>query len=52
MPSWIQASAVRGSVTVGCIVEFRDGVDRSKFVDIAASGYGATVTVDLLVVVE
>lgn len=49
-PAWVNASAVRGSVTVGCIVEFRDGVDRTTRVDVAASGFGATVTVDLMVV--
>jgi hypothetical protein len=49
-PLWIGPSAIRGSVTVGCVVEFRDGVDRVQRVDIAASGYGATVTIDLLVI--
>lgn len=49
-PAWVGPSAVRGSVTVGAIIEFRDGVDRKQRVEIAASGYGATITVDLLVV--
>src|SRR5262245_3708217 len=49
-PSWIKESCIRGSVTIGAVVEFRDGVDRASRVEIAASGFGATITVDLLVV--
>lgn len=49
-PSWIKESCVRGSITVGCVVELRDSADRTQVVEIAASGYGATITIDLLVV--
>lgn len=51
-PSWIGPSAIRGAAAAGVIGEFRDGVDRTKLVEIAASGYGATITIDLLLVVE
>lgn len=43
-------SAVRGATTTGRIDEIRDEVDRTKFVKLKASGFGATITVDLLVV--
>jgi hypothetical protein len=42
-------SPVRGAASAGRIDELRDGVDASKFIKLMASGYGATVTVDLLV---
>ncbi len=49
-PSWVQASLVRGGIVPGGIFEFRDGVDLAQRVEITASGWGATVTIDLLVV--
>ena len=51
-PVYVGISAVRGPSTSGRIEEIRStsGVnDRSKFVTLKANGYGATVTVDLLV---
>jgi hypothetical protein len=50
-PVFVFVSPPRGAVTTGRIAESRDGtVDRAKFVQLAATGWGATVTVDLLVV--
>jgi len=49
-PSWIGPSVISGAATAGVIVEFVDGVDRTKVIDIAAVFYGATITIDLLVV--
>lgn len=42
-------SPVRGASTSGHIEELRDGVDAKKFVKLKATGYGATVTVDVRV---
>lgn len=42
-------SAIRGASTSGRIEELRDGVDFRKFVKLKATGYGATITVDLWV---
>lgn len=49
-PQWIGLSPARGAASVGCFVEFRNGVDRTQRVDIAASGFGATILADLMVV--
>jgi hypothetical protein len=49
-PSWVGPSAIRGAITVGVVGEFRDRADRTQIVEIAATGYGATITIDLLVV--
>ncbi len=49
---WVRESCVRNATSTGRIEEIRtgDGVqDRSKFVVLKASGWGATVTVDVLV---
>lgn len=49
--SFVQVSCVRGASATGRVDEVRDGShDRSKYVALKASGYGATVTVDVLVV--
>lgn len=42
-------TAIRGASTVGMIQEIRDltGVRREDYVVLKASGYGATITVDL-----
>lgn len=42
-------SPVRGASTTGRIDELREGVDRTKYLKLKATGYGATVTVDLVV---
>jgi hypothetical protein len=42
-------SPVRDASTSGRIEELRDGVDAKKFIKLKANGYGATVTVDVLV---
>ncbi len=47
-PSAVWCSAVRGPTTVGMIEEV--GSRTNKYVTLKASGYGATVTVDVLVV--
>lgn len=49
-PSWIGASCVRGALAAGSVAELVDGVDRSQRVDLTAVGFGADVTIDLLVV--
>lgn len=49
-PLWVGVSAVRGPVTSGRIEEVRGGAnDRSRAVVLKASGFGATITVDLAV---
>ena len=48
--AFVLASVPRGAVTAGYIVETRPaGTDLSKYLTLTASGYGATVTVDLVV---
>lgn len=52
-PVFVGISAVRGPSTSGRIEEVRSTStvrDRKKYVTLTANGYGATVTVDLLVV--
>lgn len=52
VPVFVGISAVRGPSTSGRIEEVRStsGVnDRKKFVTLTANGYGATVTVDVLI---
>lgn len=47
-PKWVSASCVREPSTSGIIEEIRTGVDRTKFVVLKASGFGATVSVDVV----
>jgi hypothetical protein len=48
--SFVSASVPRNAAGAGYIVEVRDGsVDRTKYLNLKASGYGATITVDLVV---
>jgi hypothetical protein len=48
--AWVAPSAVRGASTSGRVEEVRDGTyDRTKFVTLKATGYGATITVDVVV---
>lgn len=49
VPSLVTLSVLRGAVSAGFIVETIDGVDRSRFVVLTASGYGATISLDLKV---
>ncbi len=50
-PVMVFVSAIRGASTSGRIEEVRDGTyDRSQYITLEATGYGATITVDLLVV--
>jgi hypothetical protein len=43
-------SAPRGASTTGRIVELRDGAaDRTRYVTLTATGWGATITVDVAV---
>lgn len=50
-PAWVGPSAIRGAVTSGHVGEDRSsGVDRTKAVLLVANGFGATITVDLLMV--
>lgn len=46
-PSWVGVSVVRGATTTGQIVQ---SAITDKAVTLTAAGYGATITVDLLVV--
>jgi hypothetical protein len=47
---WVRESCVRGGSGSGRIEEIRDGsVDRSLYVQLKATGYGASITVDLVV---
>ena len=51
-PRWVQASCARGAagLTGGQVIEIRSGTaDRNEFVVLRAVGFGATVTVDVLV---
>jgi hypothetical protein len=50
-PAWIGVSAVRGASTTGRIDDTSrtGGNDRAKFAVLTATGWGATITVDLLV---
>lgn len=50
VPTFVRESTPRGAVSAGRIDEIRDGsVDRAKFVLLKATGYGATITVDVQV---
>lgn len=55
-PTWLRESAVRGAATAGVVVDLGSrntaggSVDRSQTVVLRATGYGATITVDVLVV--
>jgi hypothetical protein len=46
---FVTPSAPRGPSTSGRIEEIRGTHDRNKYVVLKASGYGATITVDVLV---
>jgi len=48
-PRWAAPSIVRGAVATGRIDELREGVDRTKYIVLQASGFGATITIDLAV---
>jgi hypothetical protein len=49
-PRWVGVSVVRGASTAGVITETRGGqYNASQLLALTASGYGATITVDLLV---
>lgn len=48
-PLWVQASCVRGAVSSGRIEEVRSTNDRTQIVVLKATGYGATVTVDVAI---
>lgn len=48
VPAFVTHTPPRGPVTAGWIEEIRDGsYDLGRFVVLKASGYGATVTVDV-----
>lgn len=47
-PLWVKASDPRGATATGRIDEIRDGTsDRTKAIVLKATGYGATITVDV-----
>lgn len=48
-PRWVQASAPRGPISAGLIEEIRVGTDRSRVVVLRATGYGTTISVDVMV---
>jgi hypothetical protein len=47
-PLFVACSAPRGPAAAGYIEEVRDGTDRKRVVVLRATGYGATVTVDVV----
>lgn len=50
LPLFVFPSIPRGALSAGRIDEIRNGtVDRSKLLKLKASGYGAIITVDLVV---
>lgn len=50
-PLWVKASDPRNPSTSGRIEEVRSSsTDRSKYVTLMASGWGATITVDVAVI--
>jgi hypothetical protein len=49
VPSFVACSPPRGASSSGRIEEVRDNVDRSKIAAFKTTGYGATVTVDVVV---
>ena len=50
LPSYVSPSPPRGGSSNGSIQEIRDGTqDRTKVVVLEATGWGATVTVDVVV---
>ena len=50
-PSAVTVTAVRGALLVGSVSDVRTGTyDRAQYVTLKASGYGATITVDVVVV--
>lgn len=52
VPTFVRESAPRGAIAAGRIDEVRDPavtVDRSKYVVLKASGWGATITIDVQV---
>lgn len=49
-PLYVRESCPRGATTAGVVIEVLDStVDRAKQVTLKASGFGATITVDVLV---
>ena len=55
VPTWVRESCVRGASTTGRVEEVRTSTtystySRSEYVILKATGWGATITVDLLVV--
>ena len=49
-PIWVSPSAPRGPSSTGRIEEVRSEADRSKTVSLRATGWGATITVDVVVI--
>lgn len=48
-PRFVSCSTPRNATAAGYVVEVRDGTDRARVVMLRASGYGATITVDVVV---
>ncbi len=48
-PKWVGISAVRGASSAGFINETRGGVDAARVLVLTASGFGATITIDVMV---
>jgi hypothetical protein len=49
-PTWVGVSVVRGALNAGRIVETRDTRDRTETIYLTATGHGATITIDLVVI--
>jgi hypothetical protein len=48
-PNFVCESIPRGAVSAGYIIEIRGAVDRTQSIQLQANGWGATITVDLVV---
>ncbi len=48
IPKWVGVSVIRGATATGRIVENQLGVDLVRLVSLTATGHGATITVDLV----
>jgi len=49
-PRWVRESCPRGGSTVGSVIEVRDGsYNPDRYVVLQADGWGATITVDVVV---
>jgi hypothetical protein len=48
IPEFVGESCIRGALNAGRVETSTNNVDRTKYVKVTATGYGATITVDLV----